>query len=92
MPEIETQVIPPDTACDGGDEVPSAQVSVSWLDTHDVYRHAAVTLPGESAEDPEKFAESLLSAALALANLCGPDAAWATMQRFRAYGRQDSTS
>lgn len=89
MAEVETEVTPPSTDDDGDGYLPSARLSVSYLSVDETHYDAGVQLFGGDCDDVERFAEALLSAALALAHLRGPDAAWAAMQRFTRYG-QDS--
>lgn len=86
LPPVETDVTPPDVNTDeDGDDLPSARLSVNYLAVDDVHYDAGVQLFGESATDPERFADAMLGAALALAALCGSDHSWAVMQRFAAY-------
>lgn len=86
-PPVETQVTPPevDNVDDGDGDLPSSRISVTHLDVNDVHYDAGVQLFGTDADDPEKFADALLGAALAVAALKGSDYTWSAMQRFAAY-------
>jgi hypothetical protein len=83
--DVETSVEPPvcDHHGDGGEG--SARLTVNLLGADDVSYDAAVQLYGEAALDPERFADALLRAALAVAHLAGPDHAWAAARRFASY-------
>ena len=85
MSHVDTEITPPDADEDGGGDLQSGRLSVSWMDIDDVAYDAAVQLFGSNAADPQAFAEALLKAGLALAALRGPEHAWAVMQRFAAY-------
>lgn len=85
MAEIETQVSPPEPDQSEEGFEPSARLSVSFLSVGDVHHDASLQLFGADCEDPDKLANALLGAALALAHLRGPDFAWAVMRRFAAY-------
>lgn len=82
---VETEITPPDTDEDDGGHLPSARLSVNFLDVDGVHHDAGVQFFGEDTTDPEKFAEALLRTALAVASLRGSDYSWAAFQRFAAY-------
>lgn len=85
MSDVETSVRPPESDSDEGGSDQSSRLTVSLIRVDDVNLDAAVQLFGDDAADPEKLAEGILNAALALAQLAGPDVAWATMHRFASY-------
>lgn len=87
MNDVETHVEPP--ACDhdhehGGGGV-SSRLTVGLIAADDVSYDASVQLFDDAAADPEAFADALLRAALAVAQLAGTDYAWAVVQRFAGY-------
>ena len=86
MSDVEVSVEPPDCDHDdGGDGEPSARLHVTLVDADDVVFDTGVQLFDDAARDPERVADALLRATLALAHLAGPDVAWAAVQRFAAY-------
>lgn len=86
MSEIETLIEPPVTEPGEGDGGgPSTRLVVSVLGPDDTCREAAVQLFDAAAGDPQQLADALLRAALAAANLAGPEVGWAAMQRFARY-------
>jgi len=82
---VETEIVPPGTDEDGDGDIRSGRLSVGWLAVDDAAHDAAVQLFGDAAADPERFADALLRAALALASLVGPDHSWAVQHRLAAY-------
>lgn len=82
---VETEITPPDVEGGGDEDRPSARLACLLIGTDDVSYDAAIQLHGDAANDPEKIADALLGAALALGQLRGPDVGWAVMQRFAAY-------
>ena len=85
MADVQTHIEPPSTEPDEGGGGPSTRISV-WISTaDDTALDAAVQLFDEAASNPDQIADALLAAALAAANLAGPDVAWAAMQRFARY-------
>lgn len=83
---VETYTQPPEPEIEEeGDDLPASRLGVHFLRVDDTHLDASVQLFGDDAEDPQKFAEALLSATLALAQLAGPDHWWATLQRLAAY-------
>lgn len=85
---ITTDPTPPDvdhdTGGDDGDSWAAVEVSVVRPDGN---RHEACSyLYDADATDPDRFAVELLNAALAAAQMRGPEYAWAAMRRFTAYG------
>lgn len=85
-PEIETYVEPDEPSVDGGDgeDERTLRVAVHAYDGADHF-DAGIQLFGQDTEDPDRFAQVLLAASLALAALRGSDCEWATRQRFAAY-------
>lgn len=82
---VETEITPPDIDEDDDGDMISGRLSLHWLDVGEADHNAAVQFFGDSATDPQKFADALLQASLALASLVGSDHSWAVMQRFAAY-------
>jgi hypothetical protein len=83
---VETHTSPPEPDVDDdGDDTPTARLGVHFGRVDGTHMDAAVQLFGDAATDPEQFADAVLSAALALAQLVGPDHGWATVRRLAAY-------
>lgn len=85
MSDVETHVQPPECDHDHEGGGVSSRLTVGLIAADDVSYDAAVQLFDNDATDPDRFADALLRAALALAQLAGPDHAWAAMQRFAGY-------
>lgn len=83
MSDVETTVTPPDLDEDDGGDSESWRLSVNFLGVDEVHYDAAVQR--FTTEQPDEFADALLNVALALAQMRGPDFAWAVMQKFAAY-------
>ncbi len=84
-PPIEIDISPPDAQEDEDGDDRSSRLSVHFIDIDEVSYDAAVQLFGDSSQDPEQFAASLLNIALTIASMRGPEFSWAVMQRFAAY-------
>ncbi len=82
---VETEITPPEPDIDEDGDTPSGRLSVSWSDVDDAYYDAAVQLFGDPASDPERFADALLDAVLALASLRGSAYSWAVVQSLSRY-------
>lgn len=85
MNEVETRVEPPAPDEDDDGDSRATRLSVHIIGADNTSREASVQLFDDAAEDPERIAEALLGASLALAHLCGPETSWAVMQRFSQY-------
>lgn len=82
---VETEITPPEVEEDGDGDDRSARIACHFIGSDDVSYDAAVQLFGDNADDPARFADALLNAALAVAALRGSDYSWAVIQRFAAY-------
>lgn len=82
--DVQPHVTPPATAEDGDGDEQHAMLTVSWMGDRESVG-ADVSLYGDDCQDPARFADAVLRAALGLAHLRGQDHVWALMQRFTAY-------
>lgn len=83
MSDVETSITPPDADEDEGGDSQSWRLGIHYIGVDEVSYDAAVQR--FTPDQPHEFADAMLNAALALAQMRGSDFALAVMQKFAAY-------